>query len=179
MFPTLKWTCDILSTPLGLPVFFLLRFFWWVDLSSTLIPAEDPYFRHLSSFEPQKGQLWQRLGLATSRDGGFFQQKNQQVVKNPEKGSKFERMTLKKQLRSLGGKGTVLKCDHFRRHLLRVFFFFWMSWSIVVFWNKRASTCRLVPFNFLDGDLGFDGKTLEVPPWSSSICLGRESIILE
>lgn len=35
---------------------------------------------------------------------GFFQQKKQEVVKNPEKGSKFERMTLKKQGKIFGGQ---------------------------------------------------------------------------
>ena len=70
-------------------------------------------------------------------------------MKNPEKGSKFERMTLKKQLRSLGGKGTVLKCDHFRRHLLRVFFFFGCLGPLLFFGTNVLPLVALFPSTFL------------------------------
>lgn len=152
-------------------MFFLLGLFWWVDLSSTnrwMFPAEDPYFRHLSSFESQKGQLWQRLGLATSRDGGLFStKKTNRLWRILISGLQFERMTLTKQLRSLGGKGPVSKCDHIRPHLLQVFFLGGCLGPLVFFLEQ---TCC---------DLGFWWENPgSSEPWSSSICLGRESIIL-
>ena len=99
----------ILSTPLGLHVFFLLGFFWWVDLSSTLM--------HVSSWGslfPAPFILWVAKGPTMTKTWAryfswrwLFSTKKPTGCEESWKGLQFERMTLNKQLRSLRGKGPV------------------------------------------------------------------------
>ena len=127
----------ILSTPLGLPVFFLLGFFWWVDLSSTLMDVSS-----WGSLFPAPFILWAAKGPTMTKTWAryfswrwaFFNKKNKKLWRILKRVRSLRGWLLKNKERSLGASVEMWPFQA----TFTAGVFFLMSWSIGVFLEQTC-----------------------------------------